>query len=71
MRVNLRDAIADLSPPMPPCFLNQAEWLGYLDTAAAAQTQKNEPKIIIIINGEPAINFDFHTIRKAKIQPLA
>ena len=59
--INLSDAVDDLAPAPPPCFLNKMHWIGYLKSAAAAQNQKDEPKIILVSNGEPAINraFDF------------
>ena len=60
-RINLSDAVDDLAPAPPPCFLNKQHWIGYLKSAAAAQNQRDEPKIIIFAQGEPAINtaFDF------------
>ena len=58
-RINLSDAVDDLAPAPPPCFLNKQHWIGYLKSAAAAQNQRDEPKIIIVISGQPAINTDF------------
>ena len=58
-RINLSDAVDDLAPAPPPCFLNKQHWIGYLKSAAAAQNQRDEPKIIIMISGQPAINTNF------------
>ena len=55
-RLNIRDAINDLAPQAPPCFHNHLEWMEYLQSAGAAQTQAREPKIILLIEGEPRIN---------------
>lgn len=59
VRINLSDAVDDLAPAPPPCFLNRSQWIGYLKSAAAAQNQKDEPKIIVIREDEPTINTDF------------
>ena len=59
VRTNLNDAVDDLAPACPPCFLNKMHWIGYLKSAAAAQNQKDEPKIILFVQGEPVINTDF------------
>lgn len=59
MRLNLSDCIQDLHPPPPPCFKNRLLWVEYLQAAASCQNHKGEPKIIVIVNGEPAINQDF------------
>lgn len=58
-RCNLRDAVSDLAPPSPMCFLNRTQWREYLASAAAAQNVRGEPKVIIIVNGEPTFNFDY------------
>lgn len=60
-RINLSDAVDDLAPAPPPCFVNKQHWIIYLKSAAAAQNQRDEPKIILIVNGDPTINtsFDF------------
>lgn len=58
-RLNLSDAIDDLAPPPPPCFLNRAEWTEYLKSCAASQNDGESPKIILITNGEPRINWDY------------
>lgn len=60
-RINLSDAVDDLAPAPPPCFLNKQHWIGYLKSAASAQNQRDEPKIILMVSGEPSINraFDF------------
>ena len=58
-RCNLRDAVSDLAPPAPPCFLNATHWREYLASAAATQNVRGEPKVIIIVNGEPTFNFDY------------
>lgn len=58
-RLNLSDCINDLHPPHPPCFKNRLLWVEYLQAAAACQNNKAEPKIIVIIDGEPRINADF------------
>lgn len=58
--INLKDAIEDLAPTMPPpCFHNQLDWIEYLKSSAAVQNQRGEPKIILIVEGEPKINYDF------------
>jgi hypothetical protein len=59
-RCNLSDAVDDLAPAPPPCFVNKQHWIGYLKSAAAAQNQKDEPKIIRIFAGEPVLNRDFN-----------
>lgn len=58
-RLNLSDAIDDLAPPPPPCYQNRMEWVQYLKAAAASQNDGESPKIILIAQGEPAINFDY------------
>lgn len=58
-RLNLNDAIDDLAPPPPPCFLNRLEWVEYLKAAAASQNVSEAPKIIFIKDGEPRINYDY------------
>lgn len=50
----------DLAPGPPPCYHNKMHWIGYLKSAAAAQNQRDEPKIIVIVRGEPAINTHFN-----------
>lgn len=55
-RINLADAVQDLAPAPPPCFLNRTAWLEYLKSAAAAQNHKGEPRVIAIVNGEPAFD---------------
>lgn len=60
VRINLADAIDDLAPKTPPpCFHNRMDWIEYLKSCAAVQNQKGEPKIIVIENGEPSINYNF------------
>ena len=59
IRLNLSDAVMDLAPTAPPCFLNRPQWLEYLKSAAAAQCHCGEPKVIIVIKDEPAFNKDF------------
>lgn len=56
-RLNLSDAVDDLAPPPPPCFLNRTSWREYLKSAAAAQNQKGEPTVILFKNGEPRFNY--------------
>lgn len=58
-RLNLKDAVLDLAPPVPPCFQNHMAWREYLASAAAAQNVRGEPKVIQIINGEPTFNRAF------------
>jgi hypothetical protein len=56
-RLNLSDAVEDLSPPPPPCFYNRGEWVLYLKSAAAAQTQRDEAKVIVHDEfGTPSFN---------------
>lgn len=58
-RLNLRDVVQDTAPPPPPCFLNGTQWREYLASAAAAQACRGEPKVIVIVKGEPAFNRAF------------
>ena len=59
-RINLKDAVDDLAPPPPPCFFNRSGWIQYLQSAAAAQNQRNEPVVIRIArDGAATFNFDF------------
>ena len=58
-RLNLCDAVDDLAPPPPPCFLNKLEWVEYLKSCAASQNDGESPKIIYIADGEPKINYDY------------
>lgn len=58
-RLNLNDAVDDLAPPPPPCFHNRMEWVSYLKSAAATQNQTNEPKVIVIHDGQPRMNFAY------------
>ena len=60
MRLNLSDAVDDLAPDPPPCYHNRTEWIAYLKSAASAQNQRDEPKVILItIHGEPTFNRQF------------
>jgi hypothetical protein len=58
-RLNLSDAIDDLAPPPPPCFLNRVEWMEYLKSCATSQNDGESQKIILIKDGEPRINYDY------------
>lgn len=59
-RINLKDAVDDLAPPPPPCFFNRSGWMQYLQSAAAAQNQRNEPVVILVAqDGSATFNFDF------------
>lgn len=59
-RLNLSDAVTDLAPPPPPCFLNRTQWMEYLQSAASAQNSRHEPKVILIHpDGDPYFNLDF------------
>ena len=59
-RINLKDAVDDLAPPPPPCFFNRGSWMQYLQSAAAAQNQRNEPAVIHISqDGAATFNFDY------------
>ena len=59
-RINLKDAVDDLAPPSPKCFFNRSSWMQYLQSAAAAQNQRNEPVVIRIAqDGSATFNFDF------------
>lgn len=55
-RLNLDDAVEDLAPPPPPCFLNRMSWREYLKSAAAVQNHKGEQVVIVITKGEPSFN---------------
>ena len=59
-RINLKDAVDDLAPPPPSCFFNRGSWMQYLQSAAAAQNQRNEPVVILIArDGAATFNWDF------------
>ena len=59
-RINLKDAVDDLAPPPPSCFFNRGSWMQYLQSAAAAQNQRNEPVVILVAqDGAATFNFDF------------
>ena len=59
-RINLKDAVDDLAPPPPSCFFNRSGWMQYLQSAAAAQNQRNEPVVILIArDGAATFNFDY------------
>lgn len=58
-RLNLTDCINDLHPPPPICFYNKSHWIEYLQSAAASQYHKGEQKVIILVNSEPAFNYEF------------
>ena len=59
-RINLKDAVDDLAPPPPSCFFNRGSWIQYLQSAAAAQNQRNEPVVILVArDGAATFNFDF------------
>ena len=59
-RINLKDAVDDLAPPPPSCFFNRSGWMQYLQSAAAAQNQRNEPTVILVAqDGAATFNFDF------------
>ena len=59
-RINLKDAVDDLAPPPPRCFFNRGSWMQYLQSAAAAQNQRNEPVVILVAqDGAGTFNFDF------------
>lgn len=60
-RINLSDAVDDLAPPPPPCFLNRTAWREYLKSAAAAQNSRHEQKVVLIAQGGAAtFNFAFN-----------
>lgn len=60
IRINLKDAVDDLAPPPPPCFYNRSSWMQYLQSAAGAQNQRNEPPVIQIAkDGAATFNWDF------------
>lgn len=59
-RINLKDAVDDLAPPSPKCFVNHIQWREYLQSAAAAQNVRGEPKVILIASdGAAAFNRNF------------
>lgn len=59
-RINLKDAVDDLAPPPPSCFFNRSSWMQYLQSAAAAQNQRNEPVVILVArDGAATFNFDY------------
>jgi hypothetical protein len=59
-RLNMADTVTDLAPKHPPCFPGQSLWVQYLISAAAAQTGRNEPKVILMgIDREPYFNTNF------------
>lgn len=61
VRINLKDAVDDLAPAPPPCFLNKVHWIEYLHSAAASQNNRGEQKIILVTEAGPLINvaYDF------------
>ncbi len=58
-RLNLSDAIDDLAPPPPPCFLNSHAWTQYLKSCATAQNATRYQKIVVMVDGKPRINHEF------------
>jgi hypothetical protein len=61
IRLNLADAVNDLAPAPPPCFHNRIHWLEYLQSAAAAQACRTEPKVILSSSEQGAhFNLDFN-----------
>lgn len=62
-RLNLADAVEDLAPPPPPCFANRYIWREYLKSAAAVQYQRNEQRVILIVDGEPRFNNEMNFCR--------
>jgi hypothetical protein len=60
-RINMMDAVNDLAPPPPPCFLTAHSWRVYLTSAAGAQNSRKEPRVILIAeDGTPAFNRKFN-----------
>ena len=59
IRLNLGDAVDDLAPEHPPCWPDRTSWLQYLKSAAAAQNQLDEQKVIVVIRGEPVFNIGY------------
>lgn len=71
-RLNLSDAIDDVAPPPPPCFLNAAEWRSYLKSAAAVQNQRNEQRVVFLADGGvPAFDLDYDFCRDCSAQHRA
>lgn len=59
-RLNLNDAVDDMAPAPPPCFTNRIAWREYLKSAASAQNNKAEPKVILIdADGTARFNFAY------------
>lgn len=58
-RLNLSDAVDDLAPAPPPCFQNRTGWREYLKSAAAAQNNRAEPKVILVDDGGARFNFAY------------
>lgn len=54
--MNLSDAIDDLAPPPPPCFVNRIAWIEYLKSCAQSRRNGRAKKIIIVRDGVPQIN---------------
>jgi hypothetical protein len=59
VRLNLNDLVDDLAPKYPPCFSARGRWVEYLKSAAAAQNQRKEPKVILIADGRATFNVAF------------
>lgn len=60
IRINLADAVDDMAPEPPPCFHNRMLWIEYLKSAAAAQNQKDEPKLFLCgPDGAVRLNWNF------------
>lgn len=74
-RLNLADAVEDLAPAPPPCFLNHLSWREYLKSAAAAQNHKGEPRVIVIVNGNPefdlTMNYCLDCTEKKSVEMMA
>lgn len=59
-RLNLDDAVDDLAPPPPACFLNRMSWREFLKSAASVQNHKGEPRVIKIVDGNPEFDLSLN-----------
>lgn len=49
-----RDLILKTAPPAPPCFGARDIWIEWCTSAAEAQSERGQPKLLILEAGKPA-----------------
>jgi|GEM_PF-2031261 len=52
------DMVKQLAPPAPPCFASRMEWIEYLTSSAAAQSERGQPMPLIFEAGKP-VRFNY------------